>query len=64
MEDERRTSRHPPSKMSTMLKKASDRDDFPLPVRPQIPTYSGRRQEEGGESGGGSDMPARRRTPR
>lgn len=28
----------PPSKISTMLKKAKDRDDFPLPVRPQIPT--------------------------
>lgn len=27
-----------PSKMSTILKKAKDREDLPLPVRPQIPT--------------------------
>lgn len=33
-----------------MLKKASDREDFPLPVRPQIPTYSSK-QTGGGQSG-------------
>lgn len=27
-----------PSNMSTMLKKANDSEDLPLPVRPQIPT--------------------------
>lgn len=27
-----------PSKMSTILKNAKDREDLPLPVRPQIPT--------------------------
>lgn len=37
----------PPSKMSTMLKNASDREDFPLPVRPQIPTYISRRTGAG-----------------
>jgi hypothetical protein len=28
-----------PSNMSTILKKARDKEDFPLPVRPQMPTW-------------------------
>ncbi len=28
-----------PSKTSTMLKKARDSEDFPLPVLPQMPTW-------------------------
>lgn len=30
-----------PSNMSTMRKKASEKEDFPLPVRPQIPIWNG-----------------------
>lgn len=45
----------PPSKISTMLKKAKDREDFPLPVRPQIPTW---REEERH-----SDTAVRHQTP-
>ncbi len=31
-----------PSKTSTMLKKARDSEDFPLPVLPQMPTWDKR----------------------
>lgn len=34
-----------PSKASTIRKKAKEKDDFPLPVLPQMPTYSTDAQE-------------------
>lgn len=43
-----------PSNMSTMRKKAREKEDFPLPVRPQMPIWKERSSHAVGTGAAGS----------